>query len=56
MKTISNLPDFIEEVPLIAKQSIFLELYKTHGLAFASAFLQEFRVEIGHAYEMIRHE
>ena len=56
MKKIPNLPDFTEEFPIIAKQSILSELYKTHGLAFASAFLQEFRVEIVHAYEMIRHE
>lgn len=57
MKKPTDLLQFSDRAFFTARLLLLLELNKTHGDAFASAFLEEFRIEVLHAYETVhRHE
>lgn len=57
MKKPTDLLQFSDRAFFTARLLLLLELNKTHGEAFASAFLEEFRIEVSHAYETVhRHE
>lgn len=51
----SELLDLSGNAFFVAKLLLLLELKKTHGEAFASAFLDEFPIEVSHAYELAQH-
>ena len=51
MDTISDDTDTLGSDFYFAKLSLVLAIRQTHGRAFSSAFLEEYRHEIRHAFE-----